>query len=266
MIIFYIGIDKCGSTSIFNILSKQEWSKDLGGKDTNLLLTDKNDSREITSNINKLKTLSKGSIFIEYSHDYWLSNAVAEIIKNEFQDAYVICSIRDPIHRAVSALKHYKKIGEKGSEKEILNNCPDIINNSFYEKLEQFLKTSGKLDDCKFCIINIDSEITLIEQLRTCFLKFGINQPLKNVDYETFSAKNSKYPFITNLVRLVSRNVKHVFPVKVYQFLKNKFYKQNFLFTQFEEDFDLQWREHISNLYGIKMLSEYNSILDIKDK
>ena len=91
MIIFYIGIDKCGSTSILTFSVNKSGVKILE-VDTNLLLTDKNDSREITSNINKLKTLSKGSIFIEYSHDYWLSNVVARIIKNEFK-TYVICNI-----------------------------------------------------------------------------------------------------------------------------------------------------------------------------
>ena len=76
MIIFYIGVDKCGSTAIFNILSEQKWISDLGGKDTNLLIDNKN----IQSNITKLKNCGNDSIFIEYSHDYWLFPRVAKII------------------------------------------------------------------------------------------------------------------------------------------------------------------------------------------
>jgi len=261
MIIFYIGVDKCGSTAIYNILRKQNWISDLGGKDTNLLIDNKN----IHSNITKLKNCGNNSIFIEYSHDYWLSSRVAKIIKDEFKEAFVICSVRDPILRTISALKHYKKIGTKGSDHEIIKNFPDIISNSYYKKLKDFLIKSGKFDDKNFFIVNIDSQISLIKQLNLCMSKFGVAQEINNVSYKTFSAKNSRFPILTNLLRSISKYVRYIFPTKIYQSLKNKFYAQEFLFKDFDNSFDSYWKEYFSNLYGLEMLSEYNSILEIKD-
>ena len=95
--------------------------------------------------------------------------------------------------------------------------------------------------------------------------KFGVAQEINNVSYKTFSAKNSRFPILTNLLRSISKYVRYIFPTKIYQSLKNKFYAQEFLFKDFDNSFDSYWKEYFSNLYGLEMLSEYNSILEIKD-
>lgn len=265
MIVFYVGVDKCGSTSIFNILTKQHWIKDLKGKDTNLLIDENFKNHQLSGNINKIKEFGQNSIFVEYSHDYWLHTNVAKTIKKNFPESYVICSIRNPILRSVSALKHYKKIGTKGSDEDIIKNFPDIIDNSFYKKLKDFLLISGKLDDNKFYIINIDSEISLIDQLNLCMSKFGLNQVVNEVNYNRFAAKDSKYPFLTNLIKKSSIYIKYIIPSSLYQYFKDKFYSQSFLFKKFDKDFDYYWKQKISKIYGSEMLSEYNSILKIKE-
>ena len=95
--------------------------------------------------------------------------------------------------------------------------------------------------------------------------KFGLNQVVNEVNYNRFAAKDSKYPFLTNLIKKSSIYIKYIIPSSLYQYFKDKFYSQSFLFKKFDKDFDYYWKQKISKIYGSEMLSEYNSILKIKE-
>lgn len=263
MIIFYIGIDKCGSTAIYNILSQQEWTNDIGAKDTNLLSNTEFDNLGITKNINTIKDLGMNSYFIEYCHDYWVDRSIAELLKANFPDCFIICSIRNPLKRSVSAVKQYIKRGDSKSISDALQRFPDIIDNSRYGKLKDFLYSAGKLDDNRFFIVDIDSDVKLTEQLNRCIKKFNINKTIELVTYDRFSAKASRYPTLTFYIKKISKLLKKFLSPRYYQSLKNVFYDQEFFFKEFSDVFDAESEKIISQSFGKEILEEYNDILKL---
>ena len=150
--LFVVGVQKCGTSTLFNVLSRHNKVIPSKIKEPQFLALPKDTIRR---NFNWYETLfsGEGSTFLDGSTFYYYSERAWKNIQLFFEDPVIIVIIRDPIKRAFSAHKHmFKKIPARDSRtfENILRSVEFRKNGKGIERIENILiqeaVESGKID------------------------------------------------------------------------------------------------------------------------
>jgi len=139
--LFLVGIQKCGSSSLFNILSKHKDIICSDPKET-FALTD-NTSSNFNSKINISNSEFRwddyfenqnAKYYLEGSVNNFYQNSALEYISN-LSERKVIFIVRDPIKRFISTFNYY---GRKITQFKSINNLDEYFNivSNYFDKID----------------------------------------------------------------------------------------------------------------------------------
>lgn len=140
----YIGSQKCGSTWIYDTM--KEHPEIFMPDAKNLNFFNMHYERGIDWYASFFKTNRAAKALGEASHDYFLSDTTAKRIHQNLPDVKLICCLREPVERTVSAYLFYRKIdiSRKTTLEEFLSRRDTIQYIDYYNNLLPYYRLFPK--------------------------------------------------------------------------------------------------------------------------
>lgn len=247
----YIGAEKAGSTWIYKIL--MEHPEVFVPMEKDIDFFDKHYWRGMDWYASFFKNGGKAKAIGEVSHDYFLSKRTARRIYNTLADIKLICCLREPFDRTVSAYLFYRKIdvGRDTVLEEFAVRDHVLKCNDYYNNLCGFYKLFGKerilvlfFDELK------DNPVEFVERI---YEFIGVNEKYipPSINLKVLSARVPRCDKLAHLVYSGAQFARKRGLLTVLGVAKRNSILSNVLYKKVDErpEFSLQFKEEVGDKF-----------------